>query len=220
MKKLFVLTAAALFVIMVGSAQAYIDPADIHINDGTTYLFNGEVHDLTNPSTASLQGSHHGVTIADLFVVFAVPGDTNTLATDVNGIFGSQAGLLNGGNLTSGMEVYGDIIGLSPANNSESFVNFTKNGNEPGVTNFDIWQFLLSGANLSQSNDVTLNFSFGVPDGTYVFAYGFGSDDKLYVTPFTETGLQGPPHVPEPSMLLLFGSGLLGLGFFAGKKKL
>ncbi len=215
MKRIGVLIVAALFVILVGSAQAYVDPDDIHVNDGTTYLFNGELHDLTNPSTVSLQGDHAGVTISDLYVVFAVPGDTDALATDVNGVFGSQTGLKNGGDLTSGMEVYGDIIGLSPANSSESFTNFTMNYDQ-NATNFDIWQFLLTGADLSQSSPVTLNFSNGVPDGTYVFAYGFGSDDKLYVTPITETGLQR--KVPEPSMLLLLGSGLLGLAFFGRKK--
>ena len=212
MKRIGVLIGVALFVIMVGNAQAYIDPSDIHINDGTTYLFNDEVHDLTDPSTASLQGDHNGVTITDLYVVFAVPGESETLGTDVNGVFGT-----NMGDLTSGMEVYGDILGLSPANSSESFTNFTLNADQD-VTNFDIWQFLLANVNLTQDDPVTLDFSNGVPSGTYVFAYGFGSDDQLYVTPFTETGLQDHHEVPEPSSLLLLGSGLLGLAFWGRKR--
>ncbi len=218
MKRIAALIGAALLVMMVGIAQAYIDPSDIHVNDGTAYLFSDSdgvhVHALTDPSTITLQGNHAGVTITDVFLVFAIPGESDSLATTANGVSGTNMGdLFIGLNGSNNPDVYGDVLGLTGANNSENFVNFTKFADQ-SATNFDIWTFDLN-TTLSQASPVSVDFSNGPSIGTYVFAYGFGDDGKLYVTPFTETGLQ----VPEPSTLLLLGSGLLGLAFF-GRKKL
>jgi hypothetical protein len=223
MKKFFILTVVALLGAMVGIAQAgfidtsivYVDPSDVHVDGGTAYLFSGELHALTDPSTITLQGAGNGVTITDVFLVLAVPGESDApLATTANGFSGT-----NMGDLTAGHDVYNDVLGLgaSHPNHSESFTNFTLFADQ-GATNFDIWVFDLD-TSLSHASPVTVNFLNGPGVGTYAFALGVGSDEKLYVTPFTETGLQGPPpQVPEPSTLLLFGCGILGLCLIPRKR--
>ncbi len=220
MKRFLVLTVAAFLVMMVGIAQADVvlsgGSSDIHVNDGTAYLFSGtpedstgdyHVHALTDPSTVTLQGSHNGAIIDSVYLVFAVPGYTDSITATANGVTGT-----NMGDLTSGMEVYGDVLNLTGGNNSESFTNFTMFADQD-AKNFDIYVFDL-GTTLSQDNPVSVSLS-GVPLGTYVFAYGFDNDKgDTYFTPFTQTGLT----VPEPGMLMLFGSSLLGIGLFGRKK--
>ena len=179
MKKLLVFIVGMMFLIF--GTTVYATPGDLQVDGGTAFLFDGgtEVHALTNPSSISLAGGGNGITINDVFVLMAVPdnNDSDALSTTANGVTGSQVGMLNGGDLTSGMEVYGDILGLTGANNSESFTNFTLYADKD-VTNFDIWRFELDGVDLTGSNSVTVNFASGPPDGTYVFAYGYGTDNN------------------------------------------
>jgi hypothetical protein len=225
MKKLLILLAGMTLLFLGTIARAdiiYEDPSTIHINNGTTYLFSGEVVPLTNPSTISLVGSA-GVTISDVFLVLATPGDTDVSPATVSG---AGSGTYKG-DLTSGQDVYNDTLGLSAfhPDGSESFVNFTLYADQ-SATNFDIWTYDL-GKSLSDISPVTVTFLSGPPVGTYVFAYGFTTKHNgphttitLYDTAFTNAGLeQGPPtQVPEPTMLMLFGSGLVILGIFGRKR--
>ena len=80
------------------------------------------------------------------------------------------------------------------------------------VTSFGIYVFDIDVSGLAGKDllDVALS---GVPEGTFVVAYG--DDGKhQYSTPFTEAGLRDspPPAVPEPGTLAIFGASLLALG--------
>lgn len=129
------------------------------------------------------------------------------------------------GSLTAGKEVYGDILGLTGANNSNNFGNWQSadfTDNAINATSFGIYEFNL-GADLGPQGLLNITFANGVvPVGSYVIAYG-GSGRRFYDTPFTEAGLEtgggGGGSVPEPSSLLLIGSGLVGFAFL-GRKKL
>ncbi len=216
MKKIFVLLACISLFFFLGTpvradiaipdGSVYLDPSDLQVNNNTPFLFGNEVHWLTDPFTISLVG-HPNVTITDVFVVLATPGDTNTSPATIAGA--SPIGGTYEGDLTAGMDVYKDVLGLGAfhPDSSESFTNFTKYFDQ-NATNFDIWLYDLQ-RSLQGNSSISVDILSGPPMGTYAMAVGFGSDGMLYVTPFTQTGL-----VPEPGTLMLFGSGLLGLAFF------
>lgn len=74
------------------------------------------------------------------------------------------------------------------------------------------------------------NCGSSLPIGSFVVAYGQGPKKptqkdpnpfEALGTPFTQTGIQmpPPPHVPEPSSLLLFGSGLVFVGHLWRKRQ-
>ena len=115
--------------------------------------------------------------------------------------------------MTSG-DVY-TLLGLS-GNNSNSVVNFAATENGLGITaaSFGIYTFSLAGGSLGPHGLVDVDFAGGgLASGAIALAWGVNAD-KTFATPYTEAGAV----VPEPSTLLLLGSGLLGLGGFAWRR--
>ncbi len=74
---------------------------------------------------------------------------------------------------------------------------------------------------ITGGSTVDVTFASALDNGTFAVAYGqeppptHGKADS-FTTPITESGLTHT--VPEPGMLLLFGSGLWVLGSLVGKK--
>ncbi len=215
MKKLLVLTAVAVFLLLGTQVRAdivYEDPGDLQINGTTAFLFGTDVHALTDPFSIAFAGNS-GATLSDVFLILAVPGEGEADPA----AFAGASGGSNLGDLTSGKDVYHDILNFGAGSDgSESFANFTLHADQT-ATNFDIWRYDLH-TSLTNGGSISVDITTAPPVGTYAMAYGFGNDGKVYVVPFTNAGLEGPPSVPEPSALMLLGSGLLGLAFFGRKK--
>jgi hypothetical protein len=139
-------------------------------------------------------------------------GDSAVLSWSYEGLYGT---------LDPGEEVYGDVLGLYPPdanlNDSNNFVNWHDTDlaiNEIDADFFGIYVFHIdTSLGAHDLLEVTFDNSSTVPLGSYVIAYGHGSD---YGTPFTESGLQAP----EPSTFLLLGSGLVALGLIRRKFKI
>lgn len=124
------------------------------------------------------------------------PYPTGTLTTGSAGFAaGGTYGLVNPisdgffGTMMPGQEVY-SFLGLSGANNSNSFTNWFGAddeylGLEP--VSYDIHVFALN-AILGPNGLINVSIS-GVPKGTFVVAYGEGGG-QAFAVPFTESGIK------------------------------
>lgn len=97
------------------------------------------------------------------------------------------------------------------------------------VDGFGIFVYTLEQTVFSGQDTIDITFDTWLPQGTMMVGYGQTWEDKKgdtyitgYTTPFTEAGMQNriPPQevVPEPSTVVLLGSGLLGL-LYAGRRR-
>jgi len=123
------------------------------------------------------------------------PGGTRTTGTAsfaTGGTYGLIDPVSDGffGTMTSGQDVY-TFLGLSGANNSDSFTNWAAQDLEYvdlTVTSFAIHVYAIN-ADLGPDGLINISLVRNVPKGTYVVAYG-QANGKSYAVPFTEAGLK------------------------------
>jgi PEP-CTERM motif len=254
-RKIFSLLAAGAFLIAMSSmlkADDFVDPATLHIGPGVgTACANGCGGDPNVIGTTQAdiyQNSGGAGTLGQpILIIFGVPNNSSapviTGVTFYNsgypgastvGSVGSADGLMGLGTGTSAgyfgsmssSEVYGFLGVNQPADNSNSYTNWsTFDASLLGSTpsNFGIYVFALYGVGLEANGYVQVTFS-GVADGTIIVAYGQSVSchnnnctTSIYDTPFTEAG-DAHGQVPEPGSLMLFGTGLLGMAGFLRRK--
>ena len=209
----FRLTAAAAIFLAWQAASAYAGSV-MHINDGTAYLFSGEVHPISSPTISILEnGNGSPALVNPLLLIIGVPNTTTFAAptltlsagtadlggpgTGTNSVFGGSfngaTGLAtNHGGLFNSGEVY-SFIGLTGGNNSNNFVpnwsGWDAEVNGLSVSGFGIYVYELTNTGMTGGTSITAKFNGSIPVGTFVVAYGQGADGTAYDTPFTEAGL-------------------------------
>ncbi len=149
----------------------------------------------------------HGGAAPSISGVQLIDSDMGFLATSVT--FTALGDL---GTMTSG-DIY-TFLGLK-VDKSDSLKNFSEwdlavNGLH--VSSFDIYVFKLNTSGFGANDFLTMDVN--APLGTFAVGYGTsgeGKHIKQWGTAFIEAGLQDSrtPPVPEPSSMLLMGSGFL-----------
>jgi hypothetical protein len=180
---------------------------------------NNPTNTIGNVTGAQLYDPYPGGSPQDLTV---------TIGTSAYGLSvpstGVNAGLF--GEMTSG-DVYSFLnVGGSGVDKSNSFTNWAAADSAVmGITasNFSIYVFTvdLTGTTGGFGGNDLINVDISnMPNGTFAVGYGEASN-KAYVNPFTEAGLIDTPPVdaPEPSSLLLLGTGLVASGVVARRRR-
>jgi len=145
-------------------------------------------------------------------------GTPGSSAFATAGIYGLKSPVVDGffGDMGPGSEIYSFLTLQGPTNKSNSFTNWSAADlsiNGITATDFGTYVFALNGAELGPKGLVDIMIAGGLPLGSFVVGYGQTANGKVFDTPFTEAGLtSSTTSIPEPASMLLFATGLLGLG--------
>jgi len=230
MKKSTLFLAIILLGLMVGSAQAYIASSlgpgtdghsILHVGDPVNgpFLYGGTELVSISANGLQIQNNSGGKSLsAPLWLIIGVANDNGLgTAPKANGITAQGVGAF-----TSGF-MYDQMFHITGGGNSQNFGNWSSAELAlTGITStqFGIYLYDFSTVSLQDKDIFNVIFDSPLKNGTFAVAASIWSSSKkgstVYATtPFTQTGFYH--QVPEPGMLTLFGSGLLGLAFFGRK---
>jgi hypothetical protein len=209
-------------------------------------VYNGETNNFGNSGIDLYQNSGGAPDLVDsALLILAVPNDTasgsltGAGSSTITGAslfdpypggtpaalsiaFGSTSFGLNGNGfegLMSSGDIYG-FLGLS-GNNSNNMANLTTWDlavDHITATDFGIYVYALNTSSFGGQDLIDIGLA-GLPEGTFAVGYGEDANGKSYDTPFTEAGFNDTPvPVPEPRTIMLFGAGLLFLGFIRRRR--
>jgi hypothetical protein len=229
MKRSILFVMFAFLTLMVGSAQAYMASslgpgvdghAILHVGDPVngSFLYGGTVLVSISANGLQIQNNSGGKALsAPLWLILGVANDNGIgTAPKANGIAAQGVGAFTSGFL------YDQMFHITGGGNSQNFGNWSSAELAlTGITatQFGIYVYDFSAISLQDKDIFNIIFDSPLANGTFAVAASVWSNNQrgaVYATtPFTQTGFYH--KVPEPGMLTLFGSGLLGLAFFGRK---